>query len=242
MRVLAVLPTFNEAENIQEMLRLVRAKVPSVDILVVDDGSPDGTGDLAAAQAVDLGQIEVIRRPGKGGLGSAYRLGFHYGLDRGYDVLISMDSDMSHDPDALPELLKCVSEGADLVIGSRYVPGGSIPDWPLIRRAISKSGNFYARTMLNLKVRDCTGGYRAFTRRVLEEIDLDSIRASGYGFQVELTYLIESNGRLIVETPICFRDRMLGHSKMSAQIMGEAFVLVTWWAFRDRVLRRKRHR
>jgi dolichol-phosphate mannosyltransferase len=240
VRVLVLLPTYNEIENIEEVLRRARAAMPDADILVIDDGSPDNTADRAEKLDVELGGIEVLRRSAKSGLGSAYRAGFRVGMARGYDVMIEMDADLSHDPAVLPELVTAVERGADLAIGSRYVAGGSIPDWKWGRRAISRVGCWYARTMLGLGVRDATAGFRAYHRRALDRIPLDSVRADGYGFQVEMTYLTQGNGGRIVEVPITFRDRTLGRSKMSMRIVIEALVLVTWWAFRDRILRRGR--
>lgn len=235
MRVLVVLPTYNEIDDIEEVLRRTRAALPFASVLVVDDGSPDGTADRAEKLDEELGGIEVLRRPAKSGLGSAYRAGFRVGLERGYDVLIEMDSDLSHDPAVLPELVAAVAGGADLAIGSRYVPGGSIPDWKLGRRLISRGGCFYARTMLGLSVNDATAGFRAYHARALKPLDFDRIRADGYGFQVEMTYLTEQRGGHIVEVPICFRDRTQGRSKMSSRIVVEALVYVTWWGVRDRL-------
>jgi dolichol-phosphate mannosyltransferase len=230
-----VIPTYNEIENIEEVLRRTRRALPEAEVLVVDDGSPDGTADRAEELGERLGGITLLRRPGKAGLGSAYRAGFRVGLSRGYDVMIEMDADLSHDPAVLPDLVAAVEDGADLAIGSRYVPGGSIPDWKRLRRAISRGGGLYARTMLGLSVQDSTAGFRAYHRDNLSRIDLDHVRADGYGFQVEMTYLTERNGARIVEVPITFRDRSLGRSKMSGRIVVEAFLLVTWWAVRDRV-------
>ncbi|MFI5053933.1 MAG: polyprenol monophosphomannose synthase [Acidimicrobiia bacterium] len=235
MRVLVMLPTYNEIENIQDVLEQARAALPEADILVIDDGSPDGTADRAEKVGEELGGIDVLRRGAKSGLGSAYRAGFRVGLARGYDVMIEMDADLSHDPAALPELVAAVENGADLAIGSRYVRGGSIPDWKWVRRAISRGGCLYARTMLGLSVHDVTAGYRAYHRDNLARIALDRVRADGYGFQVEMTYLTAENGGRIVEVPIEFRDRCLGRSKMSSRIVVEAFLLVTWWSIRDRV-------
>jgi glycosyltransferase involved in cell wall biosynthesis len=236
MRVLVMLPTYNEIENIQDVLERARAAMPEADVLVIDDGSPDGTADQAEKVGDVLGGVEVLRRAQKSGLGSAYRAGFRVGLARGYDVMIEMDADLSHDPAVLPDLVAAVEAGADLAIGSRYVPGGSIPDWTRLRRAISRGGGLYARTMLGLSVHDATAGFRAYHRDNLSRIDLDHVRADGYGFQVEMTYLTERNGARIVEVPITFRDRSLGRSKMSSRIVVEAFMLVTWWAVRDRLL------
>jgi dolichol-phosphate mannosyltransferase len=234
MRVLVLLPTYNEIENIEEVLRRTRAALPEADVLVIDDGSPDGTADRAEKLDVELGGIEVLRRATKAGLGSAYRTGFRVGLARGYDVMIEMDADLSHDPAVLPELVAAIGAGADLAIGSRYVPGGSIPDWKWARRAISRGGCLYARSVLGLSVHDATAGFRAYERGILRRIPLDSVRADGYGFQVEMTYLTERAGGEVVERPITFRDRTLGRSKMSMRIVVEAFVLVTWWGLRDR--------
>lgn len=239
MRTLVVLPTYNEIENIEEVLRRIRAVCPHADVLVVDDGSPDGTADRAEKLGLELGRIDVLSRPKKSGLGSAYRVGFRTGLEQGYDVMIEMDADLSHDPDALPNLVAEVERGADLAIGSRYIPGGSIPDWPWPRRAISRFGCYYARVMLRIPVHDATAGFRAYHRRSLAAIELDEVRADGYGFQIEMTYLVDRQGGRIVEVPIEFRDRELGHSKMSGRIVVEALRLVTWWGLRDRVSRRR---
>jgi glycosyltransferase involved in cell wall biosynthesis len=239
VRVLVVLPTYNEAENIVDVLDKVRAALPDGDVLVVDDGSPDGTADLAEGWGRVNGQVEVLRRAEKAGLGSAYRAGFRVGLDAGYEVLIEMDSDLSHDPAALPDLVARIEAGADLVIGSRYVPGGSIPNWSTSRLLLSRWGNRYAGAMLGLGVRDATAGYRAFRASLLRRIDLDAIRADGYGFQIEMAYTARALGATIHEHPIAFTDRVRGTSKMSSRIVVEALLLVTWWAVRDRLLRRR---
>lgn len=240
LRPLIVLPTYNEAENIAEILRRVRAVAPEAGVLVVDDSSPDGTADIARAMAGELGAIEILSRPRKSGLGSAYRDGFKWGRQRGFEVLVEMDSDFSHDPADIPRLLKGVDDGADLVIGSRYMPGGEIPHWPWHRRALSKYGNRYSAAMLRLGVSDLTAGYRAYRGQMLDRIDIDAVRAEGYGFQVEMTYFTAEAGGRIVEIPIKFVDRVRGTSKMSSAIVIEAMALVTWWGIRDRVLRRKR--
>ena len=237
MRTLVITPTYVEAENIDEFLRRTRAALPSADILVVDDNSPDGTADIAETAAVELGSIDVLRRPVKQGLGSAYRAGFAIGLEKGYEALVQIDADLSHDPAVLPELLGALESGADLAIGSRYVPGGSIPDWRVGRRAISRAGCLYARLVLGLGVRDATAGFRAYHRRVIERLDLERVRADGYGFQVEMTYLAQRGGGRIVEVPITFRDRTLGRSKMSGRIVVEALLLVTLWGLKDRLRR-----
>jgi dolichol-phosphate mannosyltransferase len=242
MKALVVLPTYNEADNIAEVLRRIRAAAPEVDVLVVDDGSPDGTAGLAEALGRELGGIEVLRRTAKTGLGSAYRDGFRHGLAQGYEALAEMDADLSHDPATLPDLIAAVESGADLAIGTRYMPGGRIPDWTWQRRAISRIGNLYARLALGISPRDSTSGFRAFHRRALESIDLDSVRADGYGFQIEMAYLVEQGGGKVTEVPIEFRDRALGQSKMSTKIVVEALVLVTRWGLRDRLRRLRRDR
>ena len=240
MATLIVLPTYNEADTIADVLRRIRAAAGPVDVLVVDDSSPDGTADLAEAMGREVGGVEVLRRPAKTGLGSAYRAGFRLGLERGYDVLMEMDADLSHDPATVPELIAAVESGeADLAVGTRYMPGGSIPDWPWHRRAISRLGCLYARMALGISARDATSGFRAYAREALEQIDLDRVAADGYGFQVEMAYLVERNGGRLVEIPIEFRDRTLGHSKMSSRIVVEALVLVTWWGLRDGLRRRR---
>lgn len=224
-----VLPTYQEAENIATVLRRVRDAAPAAHVLVVDDASPDGTADLAAAVGEEIGQVDVLRRPGKAGLGSAYRAGFAWGLERGFDAFVEMDSDLSHDPASLPDLLAPLRDGADVVIGSRYVPGGSIPHWGLHRRALSRGGNVYAAWMLALDVTDLTAGYRAYSANILRRIDLGAVRADGYGFQIEMTYCAARAGGVITEVPIRFVDRVEGRSKMSMRTIVEALILVTWW-------------
>jgi len=238
MRTLVVLPTYNEAENIASMLRRLRAAVPAADVLVVDDSSPDGTAQLAKDVGQELDGIDVLTRATKDGLGSAYRAGFNEGLTRGYEVLVEMDSDLSHDPAALPSLLAAIDEGADLVVGSRYVPGGSIPHWPWHRRSLSRNGNRYASAMLGIDVADATSGFRAYRSTIVSRLDLDSVRANGYGFQIEMVYRVARLGGSVVERPIEFVDRERGVSKMSMRVVVEALVLVTWWGIRDRVTRR----
>ena len=240
MRTLIVLPTFNEADNIVEVLQKLRAVVPEASVLVVDDASPDGTADLVEEVAEQIGDISVMRRPAKSGLGSAYRDGFRRGLSLGYDVMVEMDSDLSHDPAALPLLLTAVADGAALALGSRYIPGGSIPDWSWYRRALSRWGNRYAAAVLGIDVKDATSGYRAYRAEALTNIDFHTVQADGYGFQVEMAYRVLASGGRIVEVPISFTDRVRGESKMSSRIVIEALVLVTWWAIRDRVLRIRR--
>ncbi len=229
MRVLVVLPTFNEAATIENIVDRVRKALPEASILVVDDNSPDGTAKIAAEVGERLGGVDVLSRPGKLGLGSAYRDGFRWGLERGYDAMVEMDSDFSHDPDALPTVVGPLREGYELCIGSRYVPGGSIPNWSLPRRLLSRGGNVYADLLLGLGVRDSTAGFRAYSAAVLRRIDLTSVRAGSYGFQIEMTYRAIGAGAKVKEVPIRFVDRELGTSKMSTYTVVEALVLVTWW-------------
>ena len=241
MSALVVIPTYQEAENVVDVLERVRAAVPEASVLVVDDGSPDGTADLAQAKADELGQIDVLRRAAKSGLGPSYRAGFAWGLERGHDVLIEMDADLSHDPAVLPQLIEAVTTGgADLAIGSRYIPGGSVPGWPAHRRLLSQWGNRYVGVMLRMPVRDATAGFRAYRASILEAIGLDQVRADGYGFQIEMAYEVSKAGGTIVEIPIEFRDRIRGESKMAPNIVGEALWLVTRWGVRDRARRVRR--
>jgi dolichol-phosphate mannosyltransferase len=235
-----VIPTYQEAENIETVLRRVRAAAPEVAVLVVDDGSPDGTADLAEAVGGEVGRVSVLRRAAKSGLGSAYRAGFDLGLEAGHDVIVEMDADLSHDPADVPRLLAAVAEGAALAVGSRYVPGGATPHWPVHRRFLSRGGNRYAGIVLGLGVRDATAGFRAYQAAVLRRIDFATTRADGYAFQVEMAYRVAQAGGPIVELPIVFSDRVRGTSKMSGRIVVEAMALVTWWAVRDRLLRRSR--
>lgn len=242
MRILIVLPTYEEALNIVEVLTRIRAALPEADVLVVDDSSPDGTADLARAAGTELGQIDVLVRPTKDGLGNAYRHGFRVGMDRGYEVLVQMDADLSHDPADLPRLLGALHDGAEAVIGSRYIPGGSVPHWPWYRRALSKWGNRYACVVLGMSVHDATAGFRAYRVDALQAIDVFGTRAKGYGFQIETAYRVSRSGRRLAEVPVIFTDRVRGHSKMSLSVMVEELVLVTWWGLRDRtrsLLRRR---
>ena len=244
-KTLVVLPTYQEAENILEVLRQVRAVLPGADILVIDDSSPDGTSGLAKAAALDLGGIDVLVRPEKAGLGGAYRTGFREATDRGYQVLVEMDSDLSHDPSALPSLLTAIDEGADMAIGSRYVPGGEILNWPVHRRLLSRYGNRYSSFVLRLDVSDTTSGFRAYRTDILGRMGVDGIRADGYAFHIEMVYRLVKAGGRVVERPITFRDRDRGVSKMSPRIVVEALALTTWWGLRDRLrslLSRRHHR
>jgi dolichol-phosphate mannosyltransferase len=230
VKVLVVLPTYQEAANIERMLRSVRDALPGARVLVVDDGSPDGTADIAERVAGEIGAVDVMRRSAKSGLGSAYRAGFAWGLERGWDAFVEMDSDFSHDPAALPGLVAPLDAGVDLSVGSRYVPGGKIPNWSLGRRLISRGGNIYADALLGLGVKDSTSGFRAYRAEILKKIDLTGVRAEGYGFQIEMVLQVLEHGGRVSEVPISFVDRVEGTSKMSMSIVVEAFVLVTWWA------------
>jgi dolichol-phosphate mannosyltransferase len=220
-----VLPTYNEAPNLEPFVRAVLPELasaaPEHHVLVVDDSSPDGTGEIADRLATEFPQVEVLHRRAKEGLGRAYLAGFAYALDAGADFVLEMDSDFSHDPKDLPRLLEAAKD-ADLVLGSRYVEGGAVTDWGLTRRIVSRGGSAYARHVLGIPVRDLTGGFKCFRRKVLETIDLGSIHTGGYGFQIELTYRAIQAGFRVVEVPIVFRDRQAGVSKMSARIAVEA--------------------
>jgi dolichol-phosphate mannosyltransferase len=257
MRAVIVLPTYNERENIDAFLRAARA-VPladtdELDVLIVDDSSPDGTAEVArqTARALDRapdhnsGTTAVLVRPDKAGLGSAYREGFRRVLDGtegpAYDVVISMDADLSHDPAVIPTMLRLLAEGADAVVGSRYVRGGGTTDWPVRRQLLSKWGNAYTRAVLGLDTRDCTSGYRAYRADALRAVDPTSTGAEGYAFLTELVRRLTRAGYKVVETPIVFRDRTAGRSKMSGRIIAESMLLVTRWGVKD-VLRGRRRR
>jgi len=229
VRVLVVVPTYNEAENIVKVLHRVHEALPEAGILVVDDGSPDGTAELVVESTSEGDEVHVLSRASKSGLGSAYRSGFAWGLERGYEAFVEMDADFSHDPDALPDLVAPLEAGYEVVIGSRYVPGGSIPNWSWYRHLLSWGGNRYASVVLGLGVADSTAGFRAYAATVLRRLDLDRIRAEGYGFQIEMTYRAKQAGASITEVPIRFVDRVAGESKMSGAIVVEALALVTWW-------------
>jgi dolichol-phosphate mannosyltransferase len=217
-----ILPTYNEAENIEPFVEAVRAELPpGARVLIVDDSSPDGTGEIADRLAAEGEGVAVLHRPLREGLGPAYIAGFRQALAAGAELIVEMDSDFSHEPAYLPRLLAAAEE-ADLVIGSRYVDGGGVGDWGAMRRAISRGGSAYARLMLGVPVADLTGGFKCFRREVLEKIDLDTVRAKGYAFQVELTYRAVQRGFRVIEVPIVFRDRRVGDSKMSRAIVAEA--------------------
>jgi dolichol-phosphate mannosyltransferase len=240
VRTLIVIPTVDEAANITAVLERVRAAMPLADVLVVDGASADGTATLAEADASRLGRIEVVRQPARDGLGGAYRLGFTRAIDDGYEVVVEMDADLSHEPEDLPRLVAGIEGGARLVIGSRYVAGGDVPDWSRRRRWLSRWANRYVRLMLRLGVNDATAGFRAYRTSALREVDHLATRADGYAFQVELTERVVRTGGGVLEVPVVFHDRRGGRSKMSGRIVLEAMVLVTGWAIEERVLRRRR--
>ncbi|MBX7097860.1 MAG: polyprenol monophosphomannose synthase [Myxococcaceae bacterium] len=225
-KALVIIPTYNEADNVGPITSAVLAAEPRVDVLVVDDNSPDGTGRLADALAAKEPRIQVLHRAKKEGLGRAYLHAFRWGLERGYDYLIEMDADFSHDPRYLRGLLDAAEGGADLVLGSRYVDGGGTVNWGPGRKVISRGGSLYARSILGVSVRDLTGGFKCFRRRVLEAIDLGAIQSSGYAFQIELTYRALKAGFQVREIPIVFEDRRVGQSKMSRKIFLEALTMV----------------
>jgi glycosyltransferase involved in cell wall biosynthesis len=229
MRALVVVPTYNEAGSIGEVIDRVLAADRRVEVLVVDDASPDGTGDLVERRAAGEPRLHLLRRPGKQGLGVAYRAGFAWGLARGYDALVEMDADLSHPPERLPALLDGLT-GADLVIGSRYVPGGRTVNWPALRQLISRGGNAYVRLALRLPVHDATAGFRAYRRQVLEALPLEAVQSNGYCFQVEMAHRTWQEGFRVVEVPITFTERAAGASKMSQRIVAEALLRVTLWA------------
>lgn len=227
-RVLVCVPTYDERENVAVAVAGVLAAVPEAHVLVVDDASPDGTGEIADALAAADPRVQVLHRPGKGGLGAAYVAAFGWGLERGYDVLVEMDADGSHDPAQLPLLLAGL-DGADLVLGSRWVPGGRVVDWPRSREVLSRGGNAYVRLVLGLPLRDATGGYRAYRRQVLEALPLEDVQSQGYCFQVDLALRAHRAGFRVVEVPITFVERVRGQSKMSGSIVREALWRVTVW-------------
>lgn len=233
MKALLVLPTFNEAGTIAEVVQRVLASTPKVDVLVVDDASPDGTGRIADEIAASNDRVRVLHRPGKGGLGPAYLAGFRVGLDAGYDVLLEMDADLSHDPIDVPRLIDAAAR-ADLAIGSRYVPGGGTANWSGGRRTLSRAGTLYARLILGLPLTDATSGFRCYRRAVLETIPLERIRSGGYAFQIEMAWRAWILGFAIVEIPILFTERREGASKMSRAIVLEALGRVLAWGFRLR--------
>uniref|UniRef100_UPI00389A7BAC polyprenol monophosphomannose synthase n=1 Tax=Thermomonospora echinospora TaxID=1992 RepID=UPI00389A7BAC len=233
-RVLVIIPTYNERENIEPIVGRVRRAAPQVDVLVVDDASPDGTGALADALAASDDQVKVLHRTGKDGLGAAYIAGFRWAFEHGYDVLVEMDADGSHQPEELGRLLAALAE-ADLVIGARWVPGGEVRNWPRSRAVLSRGGNAYARLMLNVPLHDATGGYRAYRATALQKIGLDGVESRGYCFQIDLALRAVRHGLRVVEVPITFVEREHGASKMSGDIVAEAMWQVTRWGIAGRL-------
>ncbi len=237
MRTLVIIPTYNERENIRELIRQVREIAPTVEILVVDDNSPDGTGQIVAEIAEKDSQVHLLQRPGKMGLGSAYVDGFRYAMDRGFDCVMEMDADFSHDPRDIPRFLEMIKH-YDIVLGSRYTNGISVVNWPMRRLMLSYMANRYASLVTGVPIRDLTGGFKCIRTRVLEAIDLDTIRSDGYAFQIEVTVKAWYRGFAIVEIPIVFVERRKGQSKMSKRIIWEAFWMV--WRLRLEHLFKKR--
>ncbi|MFP5346212.1 MAG: polyprenol monophosphomannose synthase [Actinomycetes bacterium] len=231
-RVLVVIPTYDEAENVRSIVARVRAAAPAVDVLVADDNSPDGTGAIADDLSETDGRVHVLHRPGKQGLGAAYLAAFAWALQRGYDVVVEMDADGSHQPEQLPLILGQL-RGADAVLGSRWVAGGHVHNWPRSREALSRAANLYVRLALGLPVRDATGGYRALRTDALRQLDLPSVASQGYCFQVDLVRRAHQRGLRVVEVPILFTEREHGRSKMSGSVIREALLRVTLWGLQD---------
>lgn len=229
---LVVIPTYNEAENIEAILKAVAVAVPQASVLVVDDGSPDGTGDIVERMAGDDPRVHLLRGKGKSGLGTAYIRGFTWGLDAGYQRFVEMDADFSHDPCAIPELL-ARAQDCDVAVGSRYIPGGGVEGWSRGRHLLSRGGNLYNRAALGFHVKDSTSGFRCYRRSVLQAIPLSGVRSNGYAFQIDMTYRAWKLGFRICEVPIIFRERSLGASKMSRSIVSEALISVGRWGLHD---------
>jgi dolichol-phosphate mannosyltransferase len=236
MKTLLIIPTYNEIENLRPLLEKILSYAPETEVLIVDDHSPDGTGELADEIQNENPRVKVLHRPDKMGLGTAYIVGFKYAIEHGYDAVFEMDADFSHNPRFLPNFLKAI-EQADLVIGSRYIPGGDTPNWSLLRRLISGGGNIFARLVLGIPVHDCTAGYRLYRRQLLESIDLDTVESHGYAFQIEMACRAARQGFKIVETPIIFMDRRFGKSKMSRKIVLEGFTYVLKARFNRQALK-----
>jgi len=233
-KILVIIPTYNEIENIARITGRVRAAVPEAHILVADDNSPDGTGQAADDLAAQDPNLQVLHRKGKEGLGAAYLAGFRWGIDNGYEVLVEMDADGSHQPEQLPRLLTALRE-ADLVLGSRWVTGGSVVNWPKSREFLSRGGSTYSRLMLRVPIRDVTGGYRAFRKQTLLGLGMSEVASQGYCFQVDLAWRAVRAGFRVKEVPITFVEREFGASKMSGNIVGEALRLVTTWGIQSRL-------
>lgn len=236
-RILIITPTYDERENLARFLELVHAEVPDADVLVVDDASPDGTGQVADAIAARDHRVSVLHRAGKLGLGTAYLAGFKHALANGYDYVFEMDTDLSHDPVHLPAFLRALDDGADLVLGSRWVAGGGVEGWGIGRTVLSRGGSLYSRMILGGGIRDFTGGFKGFRRRLLEALPLGDVKSTGYSFQIEMTYRAVRRGFRVVEVPIKFVDRRAGQSKMSRKIFAEAVAMV--WRLRWMALRKK---
>ena len=232
-RIVVIIPTYNEAENLPLIVQRVRTAVPTVDILVADDNSPDGTGDIADALAAADASVKVMHRQGKEGLGAPYLAGFAWAIDNGYDAVVEMDADGSHQPEQLPRLLKAL-EDADLVLGSRWVPGGAVQNWPKSRELLSRGGSTYTRLALGIDVHDATGGYRAFRTSALKALNLEQVESAGYCFQIDLAWRALQAGLNIREVPITFVEREIGESKMSQSIVVEALWRVTVWGAEHR--------
>jgi len=233
-RVLVIIPTYNESQNIESITNRLRRSVPDAHILIADDNSPDGTGDIADRLSSDDDHIHVMHRKGKEGLGAAYLAGFHWGLDEGYDILVEHDADGSHQPEELPRLLQAIRAGADMVKGSRWVKGGSVINWPKSRQFISRGGSLWTRLWLGIPVKDATGGFNAFRASTLRGISLDEVASAGYCFQIDLVWRAIRNGYTVVEVPIEFVEREFGDSKMSRNIVVEALLRTTLWGIEYR--------
>lgn len=239
--VLVIIPTYNEADNVNRVVSRVRSAVPEAAVLIADDNSPDGTGKIADEIAAGDESVHVLHRRTKEGLGAAYLAGFRWGSERGFGVLVEMDADGSHQPEELPRLLTAL-KGADLVLGSRWVPGGRVVNWPRSRTFLSRGGSTYSRLLLDVPLRDVTGGYRAFRREALEELGMDTVASQGYCFQVDLAHRAVRAGLRVVEVPITFVERQRGNSKMSRDIVAEALWRVTAWGVEARVKKILGHR
>jgi dolichol-phosphate mannosyltransferase len=240
MRTLVIIPTYNESESLPVLVQRLRAAVPTADVLIADDNSPDGTGAIADEMADTDSAVHVLHRPGKAGLGAAYLAGFAWGLERGYEVIVEMDADGSHRPEELPRLLAQMPT-ADVVLGSRWVPGGSVVNWPTSRRVLSQGGSLYTRLALGIPTRDTTGGFRAYRASALQQLDLESVQSNGYCFQIDLLWRSLQRGLRVREVPITFVEREMGTSKMSGGIVREALLNVTRWGamYRWRQLTRR---
>lgn len=234
-RVLVIIPTYNESQNIESTTTRLRDAVPDAHVLIADDNSPDGTGEIADRLATNDDHVHVMHRKGKQGLGAAYLAGFHWGLDEGYDVLVQHDADGSHQPEELPRLLDAIADGADMVKGSRWVPGGSVVNWPATRKFISKGGSLWTRLWLGIPVKDATGGFNAFRASTLTGLNLDEVASAGYCFQIDMVWRALKHGFKVVEVPITFVERELGESKMSRNIVIEALIRTTLWGIDHRV-------